>query len=607
MSLMQDLYVGVSGLTISQRAINTTAHNLSNVETEGFVRQQTIMKSSHYVNLGYTHVNTTQVGIGVDTAAVLQIRDTFLDKAYRQEYGRQGFYDEQYEAVSEVEELFGELQGVAYQDNLENFWVSLQELAKEPDSLAARATLVETAVSFVERSNNISKQLQQYQLDLNTQVQTKVDRINEIGDRLVDLNDKICFYECNGVENANDLRDERNMLLDELSQIVNITYKENTAGRLTVNIEGVPFVTEDTKFEMSTMTVNELEQLHSTEVVEEDEDVTNTGVSMLVPVWPAYGYTEVCPTNSVSTTDAGTDIGALRGLLVTRGTKVGRYTDIPVEPTEEDYTDSDGYFDEEGYTAALAKYNTDLDTYRIDVEQSVIVTVQAQFDKLVNGIVTTINDLFCPNKEVTLDDGTVVKILDEENAPIGNDTDGTMGEALFNRKSVPRYQEEQTLTLIDGSTITARVYNDEDATDNYSLFTISEIEVNPEIKENQSKLPLSMNDGTGDFDIETCKELMEKWQEPFATLTPDTLTMNNFSEYYNEFIGSLASRGEQLSTIASNQQVMTENIDNQRLSVTGVSSDEELTNLIKYQHSYNASSRYINVINEMLQHIVEKL
>jgi flagellar hook-associated protein 1 FlgK len=186
-----------------------------------------------------------------------------------------------------------------------------------------------------------------------------------------------------------------------------------------------------------------------------------------------------------------------------------------------------------------------------------------------------------------------------------------MGEALFNRKSMDRYSEAQEIDIINESggyeTITARVYNVEDPTDNYSLFTLGEIEINENILQNYSFIPLSSNTGTGDFDVKTAEKLLSEWQKPFATLSPNTLTKNNFSDYYNSFISEIANRGEQLKTISTNQASMVESIDNQRMAVTGVSSDEELTNLIKYQHAYNASARYVNVVSEMLEHIITKL
>ena len=117
MGLMSNLYVGASGLQVSQNALNTTGHNLVNVETKGYVRQQTLLKSNTYNTIGQSYFSAMQTGRGVSTAIVMQVRDMFLDQSYRMEVGRQGFYESQYEAASEVEDLFGELEGVAFQNS----------------------------------------------------------------------------------------------------------------------------------------------------------------------------------------------------------------------------------------------------------------------------------------------------------------------------------------------------------------------------------------------------------------------------------------------------------------------------------------------------------
>lgn len=576
MSSLSGLYIGMSGLNVSQAALNVTAHNLANVDTSGFVRQQVVLTDLGYTKLGDSFISELQQGLGANFATVKQVRDSFLDQAYRQETGRESYYQAQYDAVSEVEGYFGELQGESFQDTINDFWTSLQELAKEPDSVVARSSFVQTAVTFMERSENISKQLSDYQVNLNTQIQDQVDRINEIGDNIKTLNYKIRQYEASGVENANDLRDQRNNLLDELGGLANITYKENSQGVVTVNLEGSTFVTEDTVFKMKT------------------EKISDTS-DMLKPVWESHGGTDVFNLDKAASSDNNNDIGSLKGLLTARGYKQAKYTDIPIR---------DNYESDAAYNTAVIDYNN-------TVNSSVIMSVQAEFDQLIHGIATTINDVLSPNKEVTLTDGTTVKILDEDNAPIGLDDEGTMGEALFNRKSMDRYSDYQELQIVDDSgtpqTITARVYNEEDPTDNYSLFTLGEMEVNPKFLQDYAYLPLSSNTGSGDYDIKTTEELMSKWQDSFASLSPNTLTKNNFNEYYNSFISDIANRGEQFNTISKNQASMVESIDNQRSEVTGVSSDEELANLIKYQQGYNASARYINVVSEMLEYIVDRV
>lgn len=569
MSLMSSLYVGVTGMNVSQNSLNTTAHNLANINSPGYVRQQIVQADLTYQKWGVTAISTLQKGLGTSIETVRQVRNMFLDKSYRQEIGRQTFYEEQYEAVNEVESVFGELEGVAFQNSLSNLWTSLQELAKEPDAIEVRATVVENAKSFLERATTISNQLQDYQTNLNSEITKKVNRINEIAKEISKLNKKIMSYESNGVENANDLRDERNNLLDELASIVSITYKENANGVVTVNAEGYPLVSETTTFEMGTTTVS---------------DTSN----LLKPIWISYDNVDVFDLSNTPSTTNNTDVGSLKGLLFARGDREANYTDML----------------------------TDVDTYNKTINTSVIMSVQAQFDQLIHGIVTAINDILCPNIKVTVDDGNggtkEIYILDEDNAPMGMDEPNyTVGEALFDRKTVDRYYIVPQLTYTDenGNTVTkqnVRVYNQEYKDDISSLFTLGEIEVNPAITSNYSLLPLSANK-QGDIDTKAANALLEIWDEKFAAVSPNSLTESNFKDYYTNFIGELATRGKELKSISENQAVVVKNIDEQREQATGVSSDEELTNLIRFQHAYNASARYFNVIDEMLEHLLTRL
>lgn len=560
MSLMSSLYIGVSGLGVSQNSLNTTAHNLANVGTKGYVRQQVIQADSTYLNWGVTHLSTLQTGLGVDIATVRQVRDIFLDKAYRQEVGRQGFYEVQYEAVQEVESMFGELEGVAFQNSLNDLWTSLEELSKTPGQIEARASVVQNAESFLKRADIIQEQLKAYQLNLNTQITDKVNRVNEIAEQIQTLNKKISYYESNGVEHANDLRDERNNLLDELGQIIKITYKEKPNGIVTVNAEGVSLITEDNVSKMGTAKVSESSNL-------------------LKPVWINYDGVDVFNLDRPASTADNTDVGSLKGLLVSRGDDTANFTDML----------------------------KDADEYNKTINTSVIMTVQAQFDQLIHGVVTAINDIFSPNKTISNGTGTIT-VLNRDEAPVGMDSEYTMGEALFNRKTVDRYRKPTATEMADfGLTADDWVYNEEDYNDTYTLFTLGQIEVNKNIKSNYSLLPLSSNSRTGEVDVKTAEALVAKWKEPFATLSPNTLTMNTFKDYYTAFIGDIATRGEQLKSISDNQAILAGNVDDQRQQVSGVSSDEELTNLIKYQHAYNASSRYITVIDQMLEHILSTL
>lgn len=572
MSSMSSLFIGVSGLQSSQNALNTTAHNLTNVDTVGYTRQQVLLKDTKYQSLRVGHVTLNQVGLGVSVDLVRQVRDSFLDKAYRLETGRHGFYDAQYTATQEIENIMGELQGVAFQESMKKLWNTTQELVKEPDNIVQRSTFVQTAVSFIERAQLVAKQLEDYQVNLNTEIKKTVDKINDIGEQINKLNGQIVFHESANVENANDLRDVRNNLLDELGKYVKISYAENADGRVTVNIEGVQFVTEDSVNRMGTQTLSDTSD-------------------MIKPVWPGFGQ-DVYKEDLKSNSNDNTDVGYLKGLLVARGVKNANYTDIPVREnfaTEQEYDDAVFY-------------------YNATIHASVITNTEASFDKLIHGIVTKINDILCPNKEFTYTDAAgvtrTITILDEETAGVGmGEGNEYAGTELFTRKNTPRYTEE-VLELADGSTITVMRYNEEKADDIVTQYTISQISVNSQVLDNVSLLPLSKKEAPNEYYDEVCRKLSDCWKEDFSTLGPNVLTKNTFMEYYTALIGDIGTRGNTFNVITDNQESMVASIDVQRNSIAGVSSDEELTKLIKYQHAYNASARYVNVVSEMLEHVI---
>lgn len=643
-NLMASLSVGVSGLTVNQTSLNTTAHNLANVDTEGYVRQQPLQVDFMYNNIGWTPLNIMQTGLGSNMETIRQVRDAFLDKAYRLEVGREGFYNAQYEAETEIEDLFGEMNGVSFKESLGNFWENLQELVKEPDSIVKRANLIETGVSFIERAENISNQIKAYQVNLNVEIKDTVQLINDYGDRIKELN-TIIVREESKQQAANDFRDERNLILDKLAQLAKITYKETPDGTVTVNLEGVQFVTESETYHLGTTKISE-------------------GSDMIKVVWEGYGGFDTYPSYSVweeipslyedeepemekvnyvylnTATADNTDVGYLKGLVIARGNYQARYTDIPPFPNEEDYMDEDGVLDDEAYEIALVEYGNKVDDYNKTINGSVVMTVQAQFDQLIHSVVTTMNDILCPNADVgtymehigiedadadsasityidskgeehTLsgDELNDVLIWDEGIAPVGMDEAMTGGEALFNRKGMDRYCEG-VISLPDGTEKRVLVYNKEDKDDNYSLFTLGEIEINPKLLQDYSKLPLNGNEYqglVGAYDVATCNKLLDAWNNVKILLDPNTLTTSVFKDYYNSFIGALAVRGEEAYNISKNQEAMVDQINTSRQDVIGVSSDDELTHLIKYQHAYNANARYVNVISEMLEHIIERL
>lgn len=632
MSLMTSIYTGVTGLRGSQNGLNTTAHNLSNINTDGYVRQQVSYADARYMQYGYSVVNTMQVGLGVVSAETRHLRDLLLDKSFRTESGRQAFYASKFEAVEEVESIFGETESVQFQESLNELWESLSEVAKTPDSSTARAGLIMNANTFIARANAMYQELIDYQKNIDTMVKETVDRINQLGAEISELNIKIQSVEAPGVETASDLRDARDRALDELGELIHIAVEENGTGLVKVRAEGQEFIVEDGYFALG------MEQLNT-----EDDS------SFYSPTWPQLGDAAVFNLHVDINTAENNDVGKLKGLLLARGERIANYTDIPVKPDPADY-DLTNAEQLAAYRQELEQYNSDSQQYNYYVDNTVVMKTEALFDRLINGIVTTINDLLCPNTEMTMTNdvtftvkaGTVVDTLDgtlqglldtqiadgsasvdnfgalqsdvtitvpagakmyclnTEEASYGQDENKTQGQELFSRMDVKRYTE---LTGSDGKTY--YVYNPYNEFGTDSLYTLGNIEVNKAVQDKSALLPFTTVEE--EIDLQLGEAILKAWDSPFNNLDPNNITKKDFTDYYSAMIGLVANDGYMFNSIAENQGNVVLDVDNMRESIMGVTSEEELSNMIKFQNAYNASSRYITTIADMIDTLINRV
>lgn len=635
MSLLTSFGVGVTGLHSAQTSINTASHNLANAQTKGYTRQQEVITDLTYNTLGLGGRNDLmQIGLGSKVQMTRQIRDIFLDKQYRLDVGRKEFYQTQYDTAVEIYDLFGEMEGVEFAGQIEEFWNVCQELQKYPESIVNRQLFISAAESFLETAQTLSKTLNTYQMNLNAQIQKKVNRINEIGEKIKALNLEIAKAEIGNVQ-ANDYRDARNLLMDELGELTYYTYNEDTNGTMSIWIENAPLVSGGLSFHMGTEYMKE-------KITYPDGTTETVHNNLYNVVWLDNGCGEVYDMSEVYSYERKTDVGSLRGILTVRGAFVADYTDMPVKPTREEFTDDAGVFDEEAYRQAVIAFNKDVEAYNNGTGAAIITKVQTQFDRLIHGIVTAVNDILCPNIEVELDgdyvsqDGKAIapgkyKMLDLYNCPVGADDDATVGEELFCRGATPRYTivdvpggYDFPVTDGDGNPVldengdpkTIRVYklylyNEEEATQPDTLYSVSQLKVSQKILQNYSYLAVQKNPNTGypgaAYDRDAFKKLLEAWDKEFAVLDPNTLTSYNFVDYYKEMIGDLGTQGMIWESMLDRSTSEAETTEDKRQQVAGVSTEEELTELIKFQYCYKAASRYITVIDEMINHLITQL
>lgn len=601
-------YVGNSGLVNAQNAINVTANNLANVDTPGYVREQVRFSDKSYI----TRVNPTirtnmqQNGLGVSVSDVAHARDIFLDKAYRRENGRSEFYSSMYNAVAYVEDILQEIDGEEFKQSVADLWKAFQEFGKDPSNSTNQSLILQKSELFLSRATSVYSDLQKYQENINEEISDKIDRVNEIGKRVNELNYEIMKVESNGLETAMTLRDERDYLIDELSGYLNIEAKENSTGQVIIKAEGVTFVDED-GFNKIGLRVKE----------------SAKGTGFYTPFWGHLsdaakgetGYTDVFDFSMDISTEYNNDIGSIKALLYARGENYGEY----------EYLD----------TEAQANFSQEFkDKYAYSkIDDCVVAETQAEVTYLLHKVILAMNDIMVPNKTMSADEiqaaagngatsitaydangkeyqiTSSTKILDAENCNVGADKK-IPPEELFVRDNCERYTEV-TYTDQDGNTQTLYVYNEEDEYDTNTLYKIGNVSINPDLLKEVTKMPVYKQNGTADrngaVDMSLGTKITAAWQQTSMVIAPDDTVPCNFEDYYDKIIDRLGISGNVYYTASQTMSATVASVDNQRQQVIGVSSDEELTNMIKYQSAYNAASRYITVISEMTDTIVSGL
>lgn len=228
MASFRGLSIGVSALYANQRALDVTGHNISNVNTQGYTRQMISNSASVYQNVGRSgNGSLMQLGFGVDVQEIRQYRDEFLDKKYRRENTMLGYWETRNTSIEELETIFNDTSEEGLQTVMDNFWNSWEQLSKPTGGLVARSLVKENAIAFVETVQTMDGLITSFRKSKNTEIVENIDRINEIAKRIAELNREILKIEANGAV-ANDYRDERNYLIDELSEKAKIQVIEGS-------------------------------------------------------------------------------------------------------------------------------------------------------------------------------------------------------------------------------------------------------------------------------------------------------------------------------------------------------------------------------------------
>ena len=534
------LNIAVSGLFTAQRDLDIVNHNLSNINTPGYSRQRAIQSASRAISL---MDGTGMMGTGAEVTGVKRIRDEYLDFKYWSENVSLGEWSAKQEALSDIEATFNEPSDSGFTTIMSDFFNSLQELTKDPSSGAVRALVKERGVTLAKYFNSTAAHFEELQKDLDYKVRTKVEEVNSLAKQIQQLNRQIYISELDGSA-ANDMRDQRTVLVDKLSKIVNVEAYEVVVGTTPSGKEDRHFVvTISGKALVDHFNISQLavEQRNSSNKVNE-EDVENLfnvkwadGNSLNIKGGELKGYIDIRDGNEGSVNkDNGIVSPDCKGIPYYQK-KLNEFVRTFARAFNEGYIDADG---DKGYDA-----------------------------------------------------GEMTPGAGHAGGYGYNTTDS--GIRFFTKKGIGNQP-------ISSEDFLGTAATDQQIYDLYEGITAKNFAVSSDILDDYNKIATSDTGGEAE-NTNILKKLLEYRQndDMFSEGAPE--------DFMKSLVATLGIDEQQSINYKSNQQAVVNQISNRRLSESGVLIDEEFTDLIKFQQAYNASAKMIQTMSEVYDTLINGL
>lgn len=540
------LNVAVSGLYTAQRNLSTVSHNINNVNTPGFSRQQNIQRASNAMAL---FDGTGMVGTGSEVMGVERIRDKYLDYKFWSENVALGEWQVKAVELGQLERVFNEPSDNGFTKVLNEFFGSMQDLTKDPSSLAARSVVINRGIALSKYFNNLASNLEKVQLDNNYSVKIKVDEVNALASQIGQLNRQIYTLEVDG-NMANDLRDQRGVLVDKLSKLVNIEAGEVVVGKLAnghdnnhflITINGKPIVDH---FGVTKLQVEQRKNKLNNEDIENLYQVS----------WEDGNSIEI------------------------RGGELKGYLDM------RDGNGVDSNF--KGVPFYINKLNTFVRKFALAMNEGITEGIDASGNKIFNKI---------GNGHA---DGLGLQKPGSSTIP--------SGIRFFTMKGWMnnKYTELDSENFVDASVRSLTGQAGVDAIGTLygqvtaKTFSISGDFLNKQYAEYNiaasgiSGKPEDISNLTNMIDMRYNSHL-------FIEGTPE--------DYMKSLVSFLGIDSQQSMRFYKNQEVLTDQIDNRRTSISGVSIDEEMANMVKFQHAYNAAAKMITTMSQVYDTLINRI
>ncbi|MED1722419.1 flagellar hook-associated protein FlgK [Brevibacillus parabrevis] len=485
-STFHGIEVSKRGLFAQQSALNTTGHNIANANTEGYSRQRVNMQATTglpYVGM-QANIEPGLLGTGVQADSIQRLREEFLDIQYRNEHKRQGYWDGRLETLEKLEGIMNEPSDTGLQKVMDQMWQAWQDLAKDPTDTSARAVVRERSKAVADTFNTLTNHIKEVQLDLDNVVNVKAMEINSLGQQIASLNNQISNIVPHGYQ-PNDLYDQRDVLLDKLSKLVDIRVTQTTAGMVNVTIEGREFVNGIAAQPVAT------------------QQNVATGLSDLT-----LGGAAFVPTS-----------GYMAGTLQSR--------------------------------------------------DQIVPNMLKRLDVLAVNLTKEINDLHRAGRSLN---------------DINN---GTAQDMPF---------------FLDANSLAA-----DPATKDYPKGA-STLVINPEIMKSLDAIaaakPEAVSTPVGNNENALAIASIKFKVLAAGTGPNDLAESSTLDNYYRYTISQLGVDSQEATRNQLNSEMLVGTVDSQRQSVSGVSIDDEMAEMVKFQHAYSASARVMTSMDEILDKVI---
>ena len=613
--------IGKRSLLAQSQSITTAGHNISNADTEGYSRQRVNVTTFNPIyRPDLSRAETPgQIGQGVSVESIERVRDELLEKRIVAQSNQESYWKTRENYYVMIEGVYNEPADISIRTNMDKFWQSWQELSLYPESKAARQAIISRGESLVNSIHQRNNALVGIGNILNGDIEATVEQVNSYSKQISELNIEIVKSKAMG-DNPNDLLDRRDLLTEKLSNLINITTDNRDSDEFMIHVDGKILVQggKYRSFDLETVT-------------------DGTGYSKVV-------WSDTKEDASFSGGSLGALIGLrdedLRNELQSLNTMTMNFVDLvnDVHRNAVGANNTTGldFFVEQPYvTNALGNYDRNGD----GVEDTSMIFSMTGSNELnpqdqvgIEGVITlsgkngNVEISYFPTDTVEtvinrINDSTseVKAYLDRNNELV---LKASTSEDSSNPDFVIRYVEDSGHFLagyagiLNGSgeenAYTFDVANAVENLTGNTQFSVAPVlnpsgyvAINPALQLDVMSVAASYPDVAGFAESGDGRAAND-----IASLRNSSVMIGEnktFDDYFAESVTNVALKGEQAQLNYESQIAIMSDLRAMRDSISGVNIDEELADIIKFQHGYNAAAKFITVVDELLDTVINRL